>query len=124
MSQAHVIDQEGLRSRLQSMLLGVDFNSNAGVIVKLHPRAMVSTTVEWQSPTAGEGDAWNVAGLLAHAKVFKQSGENWVEWSFAPNIKHELLEPQRFARLRLDVISQLRRHPGVVLYEICARYRD
>jgi hypothetical protein len=61
---------------------------------------------------------------LAHAKVYKQGGENWVEWSFAPNIKHELLEPQRFARLRLDVISQLRRHSGVVLYEICARYRD
>ena len=54
----------------------------------------------------------------------EQSGENWVEWSFAPNIKHELLEPLRFARLRLDVISQLRRHSGVVLYEICARYRD
>lgn len=123
-AQEQGIDQELFRAPLQSILRGVDFNSNAREIVKQHLRAMVSTTVEWQSPTAGEGDAWNVAGLLAHAKVYKQSGENWVEWSFAPNIKHELLEPQRFARLRLDVISQLRRHSGVVLYEICARYRD
>jgi len=123
-AQEQGIEQELFRAPLQSILRGVDFNSNAREIVKQHLRAMVSTTVEWQSPTAGEGDAWNVAGLLAHAKVYKQSGENWVEWSFAPNIKHELLEPQRFARLRLDVISQLRRHSGVVLYEICARYRD
>ena len=123
-AQEQGIDQEVFRAPLQSILRGVDFNSNAREIVKQHLRAMVSTTVEWQSPTAGEGEAWNVAGLLAHAKVYKQSGENWVEWSFAPNIKRELLEPQRFARLRLDVISQLRRHSGVVLYEICARYRD
>jgi hypothetical protein len=123
-AQEQGIEQEIFRAPLQSILRGVDFNSNAREIVKQHLRAMVSTTVEWQSPTAGEGEAWNVAGLLAHAKVYKQSGENWVEWSFAPNIKHELLEPQRFARLRLDVISQLRRHSGVVLYEICARYRD
>jgi hypothetical protein len=123
-AQEQGIDHDVFRAPLQSILRGVDFNSNAREIVKQHLRAMVSTTVEWQSPTAGEGDAWNVAGLLAHAKVYKQGGENWVEWSFAPNIKHELLEPQRFARLRLDVISQLRRHSGVVLYEICARYRD
>jgi len=123
-AQEQGIDQEVFRAPLQSILRGVDFNSNAREIVKQHLRAMVSTTVESQSPTAGEGEAWNVAGLLAHAKVYKQSGENWVEWSFAPNIKRELLEPQRFARLRLDIISQLRRHSGVVLYEICARYRD
>jgi hypothetical protein len=124
LAQEQGIDHEVYRAPLQSVLRGIDFNSHAREIVKQHLRAMVSTTVEWQSPTSGEGEAWNVAGLLAHAKLYKQSGENWVEWSFAPNIKHELLEPQRFARLRLDVISQLRRHAGVVLYEICSRYRD
>ena len=124
LAQDQGIEQDVFRAPLQSILRGVDFNSNAREIVKQHLRAMVSTLVEWQSPTVGEGEAWNVAGLLAHAKVYKRAGENWVEWSFAPNIKHELLEPQRFARLRLDVISQLRRHSGVVLYEICARYRD
>ena len=124
LAQNQGIEQDVFRAPLQSILRGVDFNSNAREIVKQHLRAMVSTLVEWQSPTVGEGEAWNVAGLLAHAKVYKRAGENWVEWSFAPNIKHELLEPQRFARLRLDVISQLRRHSGVVLYEICARYRD
>ena len=123
-AQEQGIDQEVFRTPLKSILRGVDFNSNAREFVKQHLRSMVSTTVEWQSPTAGEGEAWNVAGLLSHAKVHNLAGETWVEWSFAPNIKHELLDPQRFARLRLDVVSQLRRHSGVVLYEICARYRD
>lgn len=123
-AQEQGIEQEVFRAPLQSILRGVDFNSNAREVVKQHLRSMVSTLVEWQSPTAGEGDAWNVAGLVAHVKVYKQGGENWVEWSFAPNIKLELLEPQRFARIRIDIISQLRRHSGVVLYEICSRYRD
>ncbi len=123
-AQEQGIEQEVFRAPLQSILRGVDFNSNAREVVKQHLRSMVSTLVEWQSPTAGEGEAWNVAGLVAHVKVYKQGGENWVEWSFAPNIKLELLEPQRFARIRIDIISQLRRHSGVVLYEICSRYRD
>jgi len=38
--------------------------------------------------------------------------------------KQELLEPTVFARLRLEVISQLRSHAGVALYEICTRYKD
>jgi hypothetical protein len=35
-----------------------------------------------------------------------------------------LLEPTVFARLKLEVISQLRSHAAVALYEICTRYKD
>lgn len=52
-AQEQGIEQEVFRAPLQSILRGVDFNSNAREIVKQHLRAMVSTTVEWQSPTAG-----------------------------------------------------------------------
>jgi hypothetical protein len=85
---------------------------------------MVSTTVEWQSPTTGEGSSWNVSGLLAHAKLSKIGGQVWVEWSYAVNLKQELLQPTVFARLRLEIISQLRSHASVALYEICTRYKD
>jgi hypothetical protein len=85
---------------------------------------MVSTTVEWQSPTTGEGSSWNVSGLLAHARLSKEQGQVWVEWSYAVNLKQELLEPTVFARLRLEIISQLRSHAGVALYEICTRYKE
>ena len=100
------------------------FDSHDQALIKKHLRAMVSTTVEWQSPTTGEGSSWNVSGLLAHAKLSKEGGQVWVEWSYAVNLKQELLEPTVIARLRLEVISQLRSHAGVALYEICTRYKD
>lgn len=123
-AQAQGLEREVYRSPLDEIVKGIDFDSNDTGLVKKHLRGMVTTAVEWQSPTLGEGQAWNVCGLLAHAKLYKERGQVWVEWSYAPNLKHELLEPSVFARLRLEVLTQLRSHPAVALYEICSRYRD
>lgn len=123
-AQEQGLEKEVHRAPLSRIVRGVDFDSNDTDIIKKHLRAMVSTTVEWQSPTTGEGAAWNVSGLLAHAKLTKESGQVWVEWSYAVNLKKELLEPTVFARLKLEVISQLRSHAAVALYEICTRYKD
>jgi hypothetical protein len=123
-AQEQGLDKDVFRTPLSRVLKGVDFGSNHHDLVKKHLRAMVSTTVEWQSPTTGEGTSWNVSGLLAHAKLTKERNEVWVEWSYAVNLKQELLAPTVFARLRLEVISQLRTHAGIALYEICMRYRD
>jgi hypothetical protein len=123
-AQEQGLDKEIFRAPLERVVRGVDFDSNDHALIKKHLRAMVSTTVEWQSPTTGEGAAWNVSGLLAHAKLSKERGQVWVEWSYAVNLKQELLEPTVFARLKLEVISQLRSHAGIALYEICTRYKD
>jgi hypothetical protein len=123
-AQEQGLEREVFRAPLESIISGLDFDSNDYALIKKHLRAMVSTTVEWQSPTTGEGSAWHVSGLLAHATLSKQGGQVWVEWSYAVNLKQELLEPTVFARLRLEVISQLRSHAAVALYEICTRYKD
>jgi hypothetical protein len=124
-AQAQGLEKDVYRTPLERILRGVDFDSNDHGLIKKHLRAMVSTTVEWQSPTTGEGSSWNVSGLLAHAKLTKErGGQVWVEWSYAVNLKQELLEPTVFARLKLEVISQLRSHAAIALYEICMRYRD
>ncbi|MFZ2989727.1 replication initiation protein [Ideonella sp.] len=123
-AQEQGLDKEIFRAPLERVVRGVDFDSNDHALIKKHLRAMVSTTVEWQSPTTGEGAAWNVSGLLAHARIAKERGQVWVEWSYAVNLKQELLEPTVFARLKLEVISQLRSHAGIALYEICTRYKD
>ena len=73
----------------------------------------MSTFTAEQSPTTGEGSSWNVSGLLAHARLSKLRGQVWVEWSYAVNLKQELLEPTVFARLSLEIISQLRSHAGI-----------
>ena len=123
-AQDQGMDKEAYRAPLERLVKGIDFDSNDHALVKKHLRAMVSTTVEWQSPTTGEGTAWNVSGLLAHAKLTKEKGQVWVEWSYAINLKQELLHPTIFARLKLEIISQLRSHAGIALYEICTRYKD
>jgi hypothetical protein len=123
-AQAQGLDKDVFRAPLERIVRGVDFDSNDHALIKKHLRAMVSTTVEWQSPTTGEGSAWNVSGLLAHARLTKERGQVWVEWSYAVNLKQELLEPSVFARLKLEIISQLRSHAGIALYEICTRYKD
>ncbi len=123
-AQEQGLDKTVFQAPLERIIRGIDFDSNDQALIKKHLRAMVSTTVEWQSPTTGEGSSWNVSGLLAHARLSKQRGQVWVEWSYAVNLKQELLEPTVFARLSLEIISQLRSHAGIALYEICARYKD
>lgn len=123
-AQEQGLEKEVFRAPLESVISGLDYDSNDHALIKKHLRAMVSTTVEWQSPTTGEGTVWHVSGLLAHATLTKEAGQVWVEWSYAVNLKQELLEPTVFARLRLEVISQLRSHAAVALYEICTRYKD
>ena len=123
-AQNQGMERDAYRAPLERLVKGIDFDSNDHALVKKHLRAMVSTTVEWQSPTTGEGSAWNISGLLAHAKLFKIKGQVWVEWSYAINLKEELLHPTVFARLKLEIISQLRSHAGIALYEICTRYKD
>lgn len=123
-AQEQGLDKDKFRVPLERIIRGIDFDSNDHELIKKHLRAMVSTTVEWQSPTSGEGSSWNVSGLLAHAKLYKERGQVWVEWSYAVNLKQELLEPTVFARLKLEILSQLRTHAGIALYEICTRYKD
>jgi hypothetical protein len=122
-AQDQGLEREVFRVPLEMVIKGLDFDSNDHALIKKHLRAMVSTTVEWQSPTTGEGSSWNVSGLLAHARLSKERGQVWIEWSYAVNLKQELLQPTVFARLRLEIISQLRSHAGVALYEICTRYK-
>jgi hypothetical protein len=123
-AQEQGLENNVFRAPLERIIKTVDFDSHDHGLVKKHLRAMVATTVEWQSPTTGEGSSWNVSGLLAHARLSKERGQIWVEWSYAINLKQELLEPTVFARIKLEVISQLRSHAGVALYEICTRYRE
>ena len=123
-AQEQGLENEVFRASLDTVIRGLEFDSHDHALIKKHLRAMVATTVEWQSPTTGEGSSWNVSGLLAHARLSKEGGQVWVEWSYAVNLKQELLEPTVFARLKLEIICQLRSHASVALYEICTRYKD
>lgn len=121
-AQNQGLERETFRAALTDIVKGLDYNSGDMKIIKTHLRSMITTLVEWQSPTAGEWQTWDVCGMLSHARLVKERGQIWVEWSYAVNMRNELLDPEIFAKLSLEVISQLGSHPAVALYEICSRY--
>ena len=123
-AQQQGMDEETHSSPLREIVRGIDFNSKDFEQVKKHLRAMITTLVEWQSPTKGEGAAWEACAMLAHAKLEKRrGGEVWVEWSYAVNMRQELLQPYVWADLDMEILFQFSHHPALALYEICARYK-
>ncbi len=123
-AQRQGVGQDVYRVQFKAIATGIDFHSNNTEVIKQYFRQMATTGVEWQSPTTGEGVAWSVSALIAHAALIKQGNELILEWSYAPNIKHELLDPQRFAKMSLQVQAELNTMPALALYEICCRYVD
>lgn len=123
-AQRQGVDQPKYRIRMADIASGIDFNSNNTDLIKQYFRQMATTGVEWQSPTTSEGARWSISALIAHADLFQNGNELMLEWSYAPNIKQELLDPQRFARMSLQVLAALNTMPSLVLYEICCRYAD
>lgn len=123
-AQRQGLDKDRYRVRFADIATGIDFNSNNTELIKQYFRQMATTGVEWQSPTTGEGARWSISALIAHADLTQQGNELWLEWSYAPNIKQELLDPQRFAKMSLQVLATLNTMSSLVLYEICCRYAD
>jgi len=111
-------------SPLHAIIEGFDGNKESMKVLKVTLRSMVSSVIEWQSPTDGESEEWNASGLLSGAKIKLIKGENHIFWSYAPNLRHELLNPQRYAQLQRSTISKARSHAGLALYENCVRYKD
>ena len=123
-AQKQGVLQERYQARLSDITTGIDFNSNNTELVKQYFRQMATTGVEWQSPTTGEGTRWSISALIAHADLIQRGNEIILEWSYAANIKQELLDPQRFAKMSLEIQSYLNTMPSLALYEICCRYAD
>ncbi len=123
-AQRQGVEKDRYQVRLADVAAGIDFKSNNTELIKQYFRQMATTGIEWQSPTTGEGARWSVASLIAHADLIQRGNELVLEWSYAPNIKQELLDPQRFAKMSLQVLALLNTMASVVLYEICCRYAD
>jgi len=121
-AQRQGIDKSIFRCSLRDIVRGLDFNSNNTEVLKNHLREMVTTKVEWQAPTPAEGMRWSVSALISHADLVTERGEVRIEWSYAPNIRDQLLGPNRYAQVSLLFVAALRSYAAVALYEICSRY--
>lgn len=122
-AQRQGMDTETHSAPLREIVQGIEYNSKDLALVKRHLRAMITTLVEWQSPTKGEGTLWAACGMLAHANLELRHGETWVEWSYAVNMRQELLQPYVWAHLDMEIMVQFTTHAALSLYENCARYK-
>ncbi|RYF00283.1 MAG: hypothetical protein EOO77_34270, partial [Oxalobacteraceae bacterium] len=85
---------------------------------------MRSLEVDWESTAPGDGVKWRGFSMLSEVALEVRRGETWVSWSFPPSIMSALRDPQRWARIDLDVLTRLSTYAAIALYEICVRYRD
>lgn len=123
-AQAQGVEKEFYRAPLSEIVSGIDYGSNDIELIKKHLKAMATTIVEWNSPTTGEGTKWTVCALISHATIVKQSNQNFLEWGYAQPLRQELLSPSVFSKLSIGMLSQMHTHAGIVLYEICTRYKN
>ena len=123
-AQAQGGDRDVYRMRLRDLVIGLDFNSENVEVLKNHLRQMASTTIEWQSPTRGEGAQWGITAMISQAEIILEGGESFIEWSYATKIKNSILNPERFAKISFTHQAELKTHAGLALYEICTRYID
>lgn len=119
-------EQEEYEARLHEVVSATDYNSKDTAPLKKILRELMSTTVEWQSPSSGEIETWDACNLLSGAGITKdkRSGAVTIRWRFDSKVRSQLLSPDRYARLSLEAITQLSSHAAMALYEICARYVD
>lgn len=122
-AQTQGFEKEIYRAPLSEIVSGIDYGSNDIELIKKHLKAMATTIVEWNSPTTGEGTKWTVCALISHATIVKESNQNFIEWGYAQPLRQELLSPSVFSKLSIGMLSQMHTHAGIVLYEICTRYK-
>ena len=119
-------EREEYEARMHEVISGAAYNSNDTAPIRRILRELMSTTVEWQSPSNGEIETWDACNLLSGAGTTKdkRTGAVIVRWRYDTKVRSQLLGPDRYARLSLEAITQLTTHAAMALYEICARYVD
>lgn len=109
---------------LQALLRRTGSSGEDRTAAKRYLREMRGLEVDWESTAPGDGVKWRGFSMLSEVAIEIRRGENWVSWSYPPTIMAALRDPQRWARIDLDVLASLGSYAAVALYEICARYRD
>lgn len=128
----------GYTSPLASIVRGGGTNVKMGDVVMEYLKQMTSTNVLYrpvseteqysllpdQPAAEDDPEETRVFPLLSEARIFKRGGDNWITWFYPPTIEEQIIDPQRWAVIELDVVAQLTTYTAVALYEIVARYRD
>lgn len=95
-------------------------NQNA----KKYLAEMRKADVVWNSPDSDSELQQIGFNLLSESRISKRGGVTWVHWALPPFLYEALADPDRWAYIDLLILSRLNTYAAIVLYEICAKYRD
>lgn len=109
---------------LLSVLKSTGSKGGDRTAAKKYLSQMRGIEVDWESTAPGDGVKWRGFSMLSEVVLEVRKGENWVRWMFPPSIMAALMDPQRWARIDLDLLASLDTYATIALYEICVRYRD
>ena len=115
-------NQPTYQMTLAELISLTEFSSHNYVSIKKTLKQLLTTIVEWQSPSSSEVEVWEACALISSIKLTRIRQNITIEWSFAPQIHEKLIDPDRYLQISIESVAKLRTHASVALYEICARY--
>ena len=120
--QGWVPGQECFKALLSDVLKKMSYSSKNMAVIREALASMVTTRVEWQSPTLTEGSNWGVSGMISDAEIRSLRTGSTIEWSYSSKIRPSILEPFPYARGSFEVQDVIRSYSGLAMYDICSRY--
>jgi hypothetical protein len=115
--------QEIYRRTLKELAQAAQFTSSNTKELKDHLRELQATQVEWNTSNSEES-RWTISSMIAQIDIVEQKGgATIIEWALAPRVRNELLNPESYTSLTLQIYTSLRSGASIALYGICSRYK-
>jgi replication initiator protein len=96
----------------------VGYDSKDQAYLKEVTLAMMHCIVEWDVLDKDGSAMWGAAVLLASVQI----KHGVCSYGFAPHLRHELYNPDMFARLDLDMQKRFESKHALALWELCTDY--
>ncbi|MDD4941969.1 MAG: RepB family plasmid replication initiator protein [Rhodoferax sp.] len=124
MDGAPMLNTELFSAPLRDLLKVGDSDGDEISAAKKYLKEMLDFKVDWESTDQGDGVKWTGVSMLSEVSLAVVNGQNWVSWAFPPTIIKMILQPERYSKLNLKIVTSISTYQGTALYDICSRYRD
>lgn len=118
----HRLSQQGAVDTFQisipEMMSNLALTTKDTGYIKETAKSLMRTVVDWDQLNSDGTATWTGSTLLAGAKI---TGSQ-LSYSFAPQIREELLNPERYAMIDMRIAKLFRRAHSLALWENTVRY--
>ena len=118
----HRLGQTGLVETFQisipEMMANLALTTKDTGYIKETAKSLMRTVVDWDQLNSDGTATWTGSTLLAGARI----AGSLLSYSFAPQIREELLNPERYAMIDMRIARLFRRAHSLALWENTVRY--